>query len=227
MKAGEAIIFDLDETLVDRRGSLDIYAELLWREFRDATSLDAETFICKFHELDGNGRVPRRELFRRLDDQVFTGVGTDVISDHFANNAWLEPLLFADVIKSLRQFSALGFRLGIVTNGSSASQRAKLEHSGLHNEVETWVISEELGVKKPDPLIYLEVAHRLKIDPARSWFVGDDPVSDVWGPRQVGFRSVWLERYLGWPEELEVCYESKISHISDLRARLMSDLHHD
>ena len=46
-----------------------------------------------------------------------------------------------------------GFKLGIVTNGSEKGQSAKIDVLGLRGLVDAVVISEIVGVKKPDPLI--------------------------------------------------------------------------
>lgn len=65
-------------------------------------------------------------------------------------------------------------------------------------------------------LIYAEIARRLDAEPRSSWFIGDDPVSDVCGPAEFGFNTAWLERYLPWPEGRERCFKHRLSHVSEL-----------
>ena len=215
-RADAGIVFDLDETLVNRRGSLDGYAERLRAHYRNYTSLDSDAFNALFHELDGNGRVPRQTFFERLSKRAFRDLSADQIASHFQAFAWVSPLLFDDVIEVLERFRKQGFAIGVVTNGGSHSQNAKLRNSGLIDYVDAFVISEEFGAKKPDPSIYREIAARLGINVERSWFVGDDPISDVVGPATAGFRTAWIDRYLPWPEGQEKVYQQVLTHVSEL-----------
>jgi putative hydrolase of the HAD superfamily len=215
MSAG--IVFDLDETLVNRRGSLDLYAGLLWSRYRDRTPLGQSAFTAVFHELDGNGRVPRPQFFASLSQRALNEVGPDQIAEHFRDHAWRSPLLFDGVVEYLQELKQRGYAIGIVTNGGSHSQNAKIANSGLGPHVDAFVISEEFGVKKPDPAIYHEVAARLGIDPEQSWFAGDYPISDVVGPASVGFRTAWVERYLPWPDDRERVYQQRVTHVSELQ----------
>ncbi len=42
------------------------------------------------------------------------------------------------------------FKVGIITNGSSQRQRAKIINTNLNNYFDTIIISEEVGFSKPD-----------------------------------------------------------------------------
>lgn len=131
------------------------------------------------------------------------------------------PEVLQGMLDSLEKLKRDGIAvIGIVTNGSSRSQRAKLENSGLLDRVDAHVISGEFGKKKPDEAIYDEITRRLDIDPRKSWFLGDDPVADIWGPAQLGFKTGWVERYLPWPDDLSRCYTRRFSQISEVRSVL-------
>jgi putative hydrolase of the HAD superfamily len=176
-----------------------------------------------FHNLDGNGRVPRGAFFAKLSTSAFEGVKPGEIAAHFREFAWQKPLLFDGVIEFLQELKADGYAIGIVSNGGSHSQNSKLKNSGLASFVDSVVISEEFGAKKPDSSIYREIAAQLHIDIGSSWFIGDDPISDVIGPSRVGFITAWVERYLPWPEDQPRRYRRQIAHISDLREDLLGD----
>jgi len=208
------VIFDLDETLIDRKGSLDVYARRLFRDL--PASSDCDDLVREFHRLDGNGRVPRAEFFEALSRGPLRGVSTARIEAHFRAHAWTEPLLLAGVLPLLRRLKHDGWRLGIVTNGGVPSQSAKIANTGLSELVDAFVISEAFGAKKPAPEIFAHMADAIAIEPARSWFVGDDPRSDIWGARQSGFRTCWIERHLEWPADLAPCYDARIRSISEV-----------
>ena len=54
------------------------------------------------------------------------------------------------------------------------------------------VISKVVGLSKPDPAIYRLALHRLGVDAAETWFVGDSPSNDIAGPQAVGLRAAFL-----------------------------------
>ncbi len=193
----KGVVFDLDETLVDRRGSLDAYARRLNEAFADSAVATGDLFVSEFHRLDGNGRVPRDEFFERLSAVLFRDVSAARIKEHFETTAWTQPFLFDEVPELLRSIRERGWRIGIVTNGGVAAQSAKIENSGLAELIDESVISAAFGMKKPAPEIFRHLTDQLHIDPALSWFVGDDPRADIWGAAQVGFKTCWVERYSG------------------------------
>ena len=127
----QAVVFDLDETLLDRKGSLDIYAGCLWSSFEANANLDERDFLRTFHDLDGNGRVSRPAFFDGMSRVAFTGVSPAEIATHFNSTAWLRPILFPGALNVVKAFKSNGYAIGVVTNGSSLSQNSKIANSGL------------------------------------------------------------------------------------------------
>jgi putative hydrolase of the HAD superfamily len=212
----KGIVFDLDETLVDRRGSLDSYSQKLFSAFSESVVVPLDEFVAEFHRLDGNGRVPRDEFFAALAAALFRNVPTHRIKEHFEATAWLQPRLFGGIVDVLQALRAEGWRVGIVTNGGVPAQTAKIENSGLSNLIDSHVISAAFGSKKPAPEIFRHVIELLRIDPDQSWFVGDDPRADIWGAKQIGFQTCWVERYSVWPADLPRCYDARVTDTADI-----------
>jgi putative hydrolase of the HAD superfamily len=79
-------------------------------------------------------------------------------------------------------------------------QERKLRHTGLDRYVAGWVISEQLGVKKPDPLIFRRAAEQVGSPLNGGWMIGDSATADIAGARNVALRSVWLHRGRVWTE---------------------------
>jgi putative hydrolase of the HAD superfamily len=82
------------------------------------------------------------------------------------------------------------FRLGVVSNGSGATQRAKLRALALEPLFDPIVISEEVGVRKPDARIFGLAVAGWKVPLENVLFVGDDPVSDIEGAKAAGLRAL-------------------------------------
>lgn len=84
-------------------------------------------------------------------------------------------------------------RLGIITNGFTAMQQARLEHCGVADLFDPLVISEQVGVAKPDPKIFQHAFTKLgEPDKSRILMIGDNPHSDVLGAQNAGIASCWL-----------------------------------
>ncbi len=202
------IVLDLDETLIDRFSTVTHFAEALWQENFSTTKDDSLAFINKVHLLDKHGYTPRELFFESLVKQYADALPSkEQVARLFYEQVWETPLLADGVIDSLSFFQREGIPLGIVTNGSTKAQQAKIEHSGIEEYFDAIVISEEFGVKKPDPSIYLEAASRLRVEPGECWFVGDHPINDVWGSRQVGYLSAWVHLGRPWASDVERCYD--------------------
>ncbi len=85
-------------------------------------------------------------------------------------------------------------RLGMITNGASDIQRAKIEGSGLIGYFDTILVSGEEGFGKPKPEIFHLAINRLGVDEAGAVMIGDSLARDVAGAAGVGIKSVWVNR---------------------------------
>ncbi|HEV3158202.1 MAG TPA: HAD family hydrolase [Candidatus Baltobacteraceae bacterium] len=84
---------------------------------------------------------------------------------------------------------SLGVRCAILTNGWSPLQERKAELIGFPGPV---LVSESIGVGKPDPEAFARLAEVLGLECER-WYVGDDPVVDIGGALAANFRAVWFD----------------------------------
>lgn len=84
------------------------------------------------------------------------------------------------------------YRLGLVSDAQWVFTEPELELAGLarYFPVPVRVLSSRLGVKKPDPRLFVEVLRRLRVDPEEAVYVGDNPERDLAGARGVGMRCV-------------------------------------
>ena len=85
--------------------------------------------------------------------------------------------------------------IGIVTNGPTEVQRAKLELLGVDRLVDFVLVSEEFGVAKPDPAIFREALRFAEVGPEEAIFVGDSVEFDMAGARAAGIPTVWVNRH--------------------------------
>jgi putative hydrolase of the HAD superfamily len=122
------------------------------------------------------------------------------LDSEFADAAlWLREL--PGCRDGLRELSATGVRLGIVSNadGLIAQRLANAEllqvGPGIGVEVDCVIDSGAVGVSKPDPRIFELALDAMSIEPGDAWYVGDMPGIDVVGARAAGLFPIVMDPY--------------------------------
>ncbi len=199
-----AILFDLDETLIDRTQSIMQYAARLQRDFADHLApLAIPTIAATILSADERGYRPREALFGDLVQQLPWQTPPDVMHLHTHWETWFPVSSVARVglQETLATLHAQGIRLGVVTNGVVRRQQPKIETLHIGPYLSTVVISEAVQVKKPDPRIFAQSLADVGCQASQAWFVGDHPVNDVLGAAAVGLRPIWLRGVHPWPPD--------------------------
>jgi putative hydrolase of the HAD superfamily len=104
---------------------------------------------------------------------------------------WFQP--YPDVAPCLERLRAAGLRLAVVSNWDSSLARILRAHD-LHRFFDVILASLEEGVEKPAPEIFRRAMDVLRVQPADTVHVGDDPVDDLEGARRAGIRAIWVDR---------------------------------
>jgi len=87
-------------------------------------------------------------------------------------------------------------KLGIITNGFTALQQIRLERTGLRDYFDLLIISEQVGVAKPDARIFdYALAQAGNPDRSRVLMVGDTAESDIRGGINAGLSTCWLNAH--------------------------------
>jgi len=83
-------------------------------------------------------------------------------------------------------------RVGLITNGFSDIQWAKIEQLGLRDLLDPLIVSQDVGFAKPDPRIFAVALERVGCSAEEAAHVGDSLADDVAGARGAGLFAVWL-----------------------------------
>ncbi len=87
-------------------------------------------------------------------------------------------------------------KLGIITNGFTALQQIRLERTGLRDYFDLLIVSEEVGVAKPDARLFdYALAQAGNPDRSRVLMVGDTAESDIRGGINAGLSTCWLNAH--------------------------------
>jgi len=188
----ELALFDLDDTLVDRRAAFRAWAGCFCDEhgLGDAVGL--------LEEFDDYGLTPRAEFFARIADRVsLTDPGEHLLRKYREEFPHFVSRLDGAVFERLQRLRARGVRIGVVTNGSPMQLRT-IEAAGLGAVVDGCCVSEMEGIRKPDGEIFVRAAARCGVPLRGGWMVGDSPEADVRGGYELGLSTIWLRHARTW-----------------------------
>jgi len=96
----------------------------------------------------------------------------------------------------VRELKRRDYRLALIADGRPGTYYNVLSHYGLYHLFDVHVISEEVGVEKPDKRIFYDALRRLGIArecSGRVVMLGNNLERDVRGANGVGMVSVWLD----------------------------------
>jgi putative hydrolase of the HAD superfamily len=200
-----AVLFDLDDTLFDHRGcsrdALDAarrcHVSLGAMPLADLERLHS-TFLEQLHGDVMLGNVPledaRHERFRRLLAAAGATPPEAVVA--------LTAAAYRDRYREVRRavhgagplLAALAgrARIGIVSNNLFDEQLDKLKLCGLEPFVHALIVSERVGVSKPNPAIFTAALELVGCRADEAVMVGDSWIADIAGARAAGIRPVWF-----------------------------------
>nr|WP_198423965.1 HAD family hydrolase [Microlunatus antarcticus] len=223
-----AVVFDLDDTLLDHRGSTTaaLAAWLPGLGVEPAPGLEQAWFDLEDEHFESwrSGLISfdeqRRRRLRDFLPLVGQAVGPDAELDlvfvgylEQYERAW-RP--FDDVRPAVDDLVDRGIALAVLTNGSTAQQTAKVAAIGLSDCVAGVVTAEQLGVAKPAPQTYRAACRLLSVAPAETVHVGDRHDLDVVAARAAGLRALHLDRH----RREEEAPAGRITTLAELSARL-------
>jgi putative hydrolase of the HAD superfamily len=198
-----AVLFDLDDTLLDRRLAIEAYTVCFVRAFGERLATkDVANIMAELRIADRDGYNPDRSTEVAHLGIWRSAPAASEVAQHWAEHFSACAVPRSAVQETLTELRNSRFRLGVVSNGSSAAQRTKLAVTGLDQAFDLIVISDEVGLKKPDPRIFALATTSLGVSPSECLFVGDNPIKDVCAARDFGMRAAWLRASLPWPERV-------------------------
>jgi len=134
----------------------------------------------------------RVERFRRLANEFgIPDLPLDRISSFYLEALSGQPQLFPGALATVRALTKK-FPLALITNGIAAVQRRRFAASPITRYFQAVVISEEVGVAKPDPRIFAPALQKIGVEAGDVLYVGDSVTSDMAAARNAGMDFCWF-----------------------------------
>lgn len=190
----KAVIFDLDDTLVDRKAAIVRFAALFVEQyFPQENNFKRSQMTQTFLQIDHSNLYDHQGIFQtfykhynlpmpEIDELI------GYWDHHFAQFSHVFPCTY-NLLDLLRQ---KGIKLVMLTNGRKTLQNSKIDAENLRSYFDSIVISSEYGIHKPDKRIFDIALSKSGLSAEECIFVGDDPVNDMVGCRGVGIPGVWI-----------------------------------
>ena len=96
-------------------------------------------------------------------------------------------------LETISELRARGFRIGLITVCTD-DVPALWPETAFHGLFDAEVFSCSVGLRKPDPRIYLLACDQLGVVPGEALFVGDGANDELAGAERVGMTAVLFER---------------------------------
>lgn len=190
------ILFDADETLYSFNSYLGL-KPMLARYGIDFTPQDYADFQSINQPLwvaYQNQEITAKELqmtrFAKLAEQ--TGQDPLALNQELMAEMALASKPLDNTLEMLNQLKGK-VKMGIITNGFRALQRKRLENTHTTDFFELVVVSEDVGVAKPDQRIFDYAFEKMgEIDKSKVLMVGDTLASDILGGNRSGIDTCWF-----------------------------------
>ena len=173
----EALLFDLDGTLLDSAPDLTTAIDRMLVELRYQAA-----GIERVRKWVGDGarqlviealRFAQAPVDNASIDDAFVSEALQIYQRHYGACLSQSSELFPGVREALQHWRELGLRMACVTNKGARFTEPLIEHFGLRELLPVVISGDTLAQRKPDPAPLLEACRRLEVQPQRALMIGD------------------------------------------------------
>lgn len=221
------IFFDLDHTIWDFDKNAEEALHELYglHKLRDIGLSSAELFIKTYtrnnHALWADyhtGKISKHELREARFKKTFIDLGVhpdnipDGFEDAYVRLCPTKTNLFPHAHETL-QYLGGKYTLHLISNGFKESSEFKIGNTNIGGYFTHIIISETVGVNKPDKAIFEHALHLAGAKKEESLMIGDSLEADVYGALNCGMDAIYFNPFnLPKPQDVPV----QIAHLKEL-----------
>lgn len=191
----KAVVFDLDNTLVDFMKMKEMAVEGAVEAMIDAgLNLRKEEAIKKIYEIYDREGIEDQKVFDKFLSETFGRIdykilAAGIVGYRRAKEAAL--VLYPHVHYTLMELLKMGKRLAVISDAPKLQAWTRLAQTGLHHYFEVVVTFDDTGKRKPDPEPFIFALDKLNVRPEESIMIGDWAERDIIGAKTIGMITVF------------------------------------
>jgi putative hydrolase of the HAD superfamily len=190
-----AVIFDLDNTLVDfmkmkRRAIEEAIPAMidagLALSVKESNQIIDEIYKEKGIEYQQVFDAFLQRVLKKVDYKILSA---GIVAYRRAREAALTP--YPHVYSTLNKLLKLGIKMGIVSDAPAKEAWLRLAYLNFHHIVDAVVTFEDTGQRKPHSAPFLAIMEKLNVEPGETIMVGDWVERDIIGAEKVGMKTAF------------------------------------
>jgi len=191
----QAIIFDLDNTLLDFIKMKQFAVKAAITAMNEAgLNVDEEKAYQDIIDLYVDKGWENQQVFDDYLNQTIGEVSNKILAAGIvayrrAREATL--LVYPNVNKTLIELIKMGIKLAVVSDAPSREAWMRLYYLNLHHLFDPVLTYDDTGVRKPSPKPFQMALDYLKVKPEEALMIGDWPERDVVGAKQIGMKTIF------------------------------------
>ncbi len=196
------LLFDFDNTLVDFSAASK---QSLWLTFEEHERACNERIYKTYQKINHqiwtdfeHGKISAERLRAKRFEDLFAALNENEMDAAYFGERYLGNLVVASnaydgVLDLLETLKRKGYMMSIVTNGLKEVQRPRLAKMNMTHFFDSIIVSDEIGVKKPESAFFDYAYQSIASPPDKSdiLMIGDSLHSDIRGGRDFGLKTCW------------------------------------
>ena len=192
-----AVVFDLDNTLVDFMRMKNEAIEAAVHAMIDAglsySIEDIRAAVDRIYDAEG---IEYQKVFNSVLEELLGEVdykilASGIIAYRRSREATLVP--YKHVYLTLHTLVRMGLKLGVVSDAPRLEAWLRLCHLNLHHTFDAVRTFEDSGERKPSPKPFQSILTALDVQPEETIMIGDWEERDMVGARNVGMRTAFAK----------------------------------
>ena len=198
------LFIDLDDTVYDfsaasRESFLETYELLHYERYFDSFEQYMsiyEPYNLELWRIYGEGKITKEELNKRRYSHPLevVGVNDQQLADTFCREALGRIPTKGNLVPGaieLLEYLRPKYNMYILSNGFKELQSRKMQTAGIDHYFDALILSEDIGVNKPDSRLYEYAIKKTTSKPTESLMIGDMFDTDIVGAANFGIDSIY------------------------------------
>ncbi len=214
----KAILFDLDNTLIDfmkmKRAASEAGIDAM---IAAGVKLNKDEAMKLLYELYDHYGIEHQQIFQefliRTQNNIdYKILAAAIVAYRKARTVLAEP--YHGVMPTLLKLKQKGLKLAIVSDAPILQAWTRLTEMKIQDFFDTVVTFEDTGEKKPSKKPFQKALEQLNVKPEEVLHVGDWPERDILGAQSLGIKTAFAKYGALKPSTVKADYE--LNKIEDL-----------